>query len=40
MNSGADIKIEEPDPNIKDRVITIKGNEEQTQYAQYLMQQR
>ncbi|XP_065059940.1 heterogeneous nuclear ribonucleoprotein K-like isoform X2 [Rhopilema esculentum] len=40
QRSGADIKIEEPDPNIKDRVITIKGNEEQIQYAQFLMQQR
>ena len=38
--SGADIKIEEPNPEMNDRVITIKGTEEQINYAQFLMQQR
>lgn len=35
---GADIRIEEELPGTKERVITIIGNEEQIQNAQYLLQ--
>lgn len=37
--SGADIKIEEATPEMKDRIITIRGDPEQIQFAQVLMQQ-
>jgi len=37
--SGADIKFTDPEPGKNDRVITIKGTNDQVQYAQYLMQQ-
>eukprot|EP00794_Sanderia_malayensis_P009592 gene9592-10579_t len=40
MQSGAEIKIEEANPDMKDRIITIKGDPEQIQHAQFLMQQR
>jgi len=36
---GADIKFSDSDPSKKDRLITICGNQDQIQYAQYLMQQ-
>lgn len=37
--SGADIKISDPMEGKSDRIITITGNQEQIQYAQFLMQQ-
>lgn len=39
QRSGADIKIEDPQPGKQDRVITICGFQDQIQYAQFLMQQ-
>lgn len=39
QRSGADIKIDDPLPGKADRVITICGDSEQIEYAQFLMQQ-
>ena len=39
QRSGADIKIEDPQPGKSDRVITISGYNDQISYAQFLMQQ-
>ncbi|XP_014260127.1 heterogeneous nuclear ribonucleoprotein K-like [Cimex lectularius] len=38
-DSGADITIDEPLPGSNDRIITIKGTQQQIQLAQYLLQQ-
>merc|ERR1739838_413323 len=38
QDSGANIKIEEELPGTKERIITIIGNSEQIQNAQYLLQ--
>ena len=38
--SGAQIVIDEALPGSNDRIITITGNEEQIQNAQYLLQMR
>ncbi|XP_014289875.1 heterogeneous nuclear ribonucleoprotein K isoform X4 [Halyomorpha halys] len=38
-DSGAEITIDEPLPGSNDRIITIKGNPDQIQLAQYLLQQ-
>ena len=40
QRSGAEIKIEDPQPGKNDRVITISGTQDQIQYGQFLMQQR
>lgn len=40
MDSGAGITIDEPLPGSNDRIITITGNPNQIQMAQYLLQQR
>ncbi|XP_057660814.1 heterogeneous nuclear ribonucleoprotein K isoform X2 [Diorhabda carinulata] len=39
MDSGANITIDEPLPGSNDRIITITGNPNQIQMAQYLLQQ-
>ena len=36
--SGAGITIDKPTPGSNDRIITIQGNSEQIQNAQYLLQ--
>lgn len=38
--SGADITIAEPLPGSNDRIITITGNSDQIQSAQFLLQAR
>ncbi len=38
FDSGADIKIDPPQPIQEERIITIRGTKEQIQTAQYLLQ--
>ena len=38
LDSGAEIKIDPALPGQEDRIITIRGNPEQIQTAQYLLQ--
>lgn len=40
QESGAGITIDEPLPGASDRIITITGQPQQIQMAQYLLQQR
>lgn len=39
QQSGADVKMAEPAEGSTDRLITLTGNSQQIQHAQYLMQQ-
>jgi len=40
QESGAGITIDEAQPGSNDRIITITGNQDQIQNAQYLLQMR
>lgn len=39
IESNAEITIDEPLPGSSDRIITIKGTQDEIQLAQYLLQQ-